>query len=310
MDGSNPSPERTHHLRTLGSPVRRPRILLALFVAAHSSVGGASTTALAEPAGDVCLRLDTGAGAITLRLARAAAPAAISAIARLATNPIYDAGVVPRPAAASATGYFDGLAFDYTRPHLEIRLAAREPVAAFTVASELDAAALGLETTLVADAGEAMNAMQFDLLPALKRPNSTRQSTPTLVEWASRFEANGFDASFLVGKSRRELFEAIGYRFTSGLASLPATRGAVALVPASPAESVLSLAILLADHPTRTGRWVVVGQVASGLEVAEALSLAPHALPQAKDYRPLVPAFVLHAEVLSSCPPSTEGGPP
>ena len=231
-------------------------------------------------------------------------------IARLATNPIYDAGVVPRPAAASATGYFDGLAFDYTRPHLEIRLAAREPAAAFTVSSELDAAALGLETSRIADAGEAMNEMQFELLPALKRPNSTRQSTPTLVEWSSRFETNGYDASFLIGKSRRELLEAIGYRFTSGLASLPATRGAVALVPASPTESVLALAILLADHPTRTGRWVVIGRVDSGLEVAEAISLATHALPQAKDYRPLVPASVQNAEVLSSCPPSTEGGPP
>lgn len=290
-----------------GSPVRSPLTPIALLLAACASVGGASTAA---PAGDVCLRLETGAGAITLQLARAAAPEAISAIARLATNPIYDAGVIPRPEAATTTSYFDGLAFDYTRPHLEIRLAAREPAAAFTVSSELDAGALGLETSRIADVGEAMNALQFDLLPAIQRPNSTRQSTPTLVEWASRFETNGYDSSFLVGKSRRELLEAIGYRFTNGLSSLPATRGVVALVPASPTESVLSLAILLADHPTRTGRWVVIGQVASGLEVAESISLAPHALPQAKDYRPLVPAIVQNAEVLSSCPPSTEGGTP
>lgn len=106
------------------------------------------------------------------------------------------------------------------------------------------------------------------------------------------------------------MFEAIGYRFTAGLASLPALRGAVALVPASPTESLLSLAILLADHPTRTGRWMIVGRVVQGLEVAESIALAPHAVPEAKDNRPLVPTIVRQAELLTACPATSGGGSP
>lgn len=293
-------------MRVCGFPVRCPPRLRLLLLALGAVLVGAP----AAQAGDPCLRLDTAGGPITLQFARAAAPGTIAAIERLAAGPIYDPGVVPRPEAARSTGYFDGLAFDYTRPHLEIRLAAREPAAAFTVPTELDAAALGLDLQRVADAGEAMNLLQLELLPAIQRPNSTRRSTPALEEWSRRFASSGYDASFLVGKSRRELFEAIGYRFAAGLASLPARRGAVALVPASPTESVLSLAILLADHPTRTGRWMIVGRVLEGLEVAESIALAPHAVPEAKDNRPLVPTVVRQAELLTDCPATSGGGSP
>lgn len=292
-------------MQALGFRFFHPAVLAALLAAQSSS-----TLASPPQAGNVCLRFDTAQGAITVQFLRAAAPEAVAAIERLARGPIYDADLLPRPAAAATTGYFDGLAFDYTRPHLEIRLAVRAPAAAFTVATELDAAALGLEGDRIRDAGEAMEVMQLELLPALKRPSSTRQSTPTLEEWSRRFETNSYDASFLVGKSRSELLEAIGYRFTSGLASLPANRGAVALVPASPSESLLSLAILLADHPTRTGRWMVVGEVLEGLAVAEAIALAPHARPQARDNRPLVPTLVHRAEVLTGCLSATGGAPP
>jgi cyclophilin family peptidyl-prolyl cis-trans isomerase len=260
-------------------------------------------------ADDPCLRFETQAGTIIVRLARDAAPEAVAAVERLARGPILNLDLLPRPNAARSSGYFDGLAFGYARPHLEIRLPARAPASAFVVPAELDAVALGLDRERIADAGKAMDLLQMELLPALQHPGSERVATPTLEAWARRFTAD-HDPSFLVGKSRQETLEALGYRFQRGLASLPATRGAVALVPVSPTEARLTLAILVADHPSRTGRWVVVGRVVEGLGVAESIASRPLAQPALKDFRPLAPVGVDRAQLLESCAPSAQGDPP
>ncbi|KAB2949468.1 MAG: hypothetical protein F9K18_15250 [Thermoanaerobaculia bacterium] len=299
------NPPRAARSRT---PLRR-RAAALLLTAPWLAGASAGTGRPAEAAGDPCLRLETREGALVLRLSRAAAPDAVAAIERLARGPIWNLELVPRPEAARAAGYFEGLAFDYARPHLELRLPARAPAAAFTVEAELDAARLGLDRERVADVGEAMDLMQFQLLPALKRPNSERAATPVLEEWARRFEVD-HDPSFLVGKSRQEILEAVGFRFRSGLASLPATRGAVALVPVSPTRAELSLAILLADHPTRTGRWVVVGRVAEGLELADAISARPLAEPALRDNRPRHPVVVEGARLDSTCDSASKGEEP
>lgn len=287
---------------------RRARRRTAALVCAWAPLGCASAFASTTPAPapDPCLRLETAGGAIVLRLSRAAAPGAVAAIERLALGPIWNLDLVPRPEAARAAGYFEGLAFDYARPHLELRLPARAPGAAFSLEAELDATALGLDRERVADVGEAMDLMQFQLLPALKRPNSERVATPLLEEWARRFETD-HDPAFLVGKSRQEILEAVGFRFRAGLGSLPATRGAVALVPASPTTAELSLAILLADHPTRTGRWVVVGRVAEGLDLADAISARPLAEPALRDNRPRHPVVVERARLDPTCDSASKG---
>lgn len=261
-----------------------------------------------EPAPPLCLRLDTAEGAIVIQLAPDAAPAAVAAIVRLARGPIYDAAVLPNPEAAKGTGYFDGQPFDFAKPNLELRLASRAPVAAFSVEAELDAAAVGLDERKVADAGEAMDRLQMELLPARHRPTSERRSTPRLEEWAARFEQGGYDPSFLIGTSHEELLEAIGYRFTDGLATRAAVRGAVALVPSSPTEATMSFTILLADHARRTGRWVVVGHVVSGLELADAIASRPLASVEMRNYRPLQPVSVERATLIESCEKIQEGG--
>lgn len=260
-------------------------------------VAGAAATSGSD---DPCLHFETAAGTLVLQLSREAAPNAVATLERLARGPILNPDLLPHPEAAGATGYFDGLAFDYARPKLELRLPARVPAAAFRVDAELDAGALDLDRELVPDAGKAMDLLQMELLPALKRPNSERIATPELAAWAKRFEAD-HDPAFLVGKSRQELLEAVGYRFQSGLASLPATRGAVALVPVSPTEASLTLSILVADHPLRTGRWVVVGRVVAGLEVADAIAARPLAQPALRDYRPLAPVAIDRARLSTGC---------
>ena len=155
--------------------------LLLLGLGAPAEAG----TSPAPP--DPCLWLETRLGAVVVRLDRAAAPNAVATIERLARGPIYDLELVPRPDAAKGAGYFDGLAFDYTRPHAEIRLASRRPEAAFLVEAELDGVALGLDRDLVADVGEAMDVMQRELVPTLTRPTTERRPTPLLEEWVRRF---------------------------------------------------------------------------------------------------------------------------
>ena len=292
------------------TPERGAGPALPFLLAAGLIAAGVPALAVGAPAADVpCLRFETSAGTLVLELSRAAAPRAVAALERLARGPILNLELLPHPEAAATAGYFDGLAFDYARPKLELRLPARVPAAAFAVPAELDAVALGLDQERVTDAGKAMDLMQMELLPALLHPNSTRAATPTLAAWAKRFETD-HDPAFLVGKSRQELSEALGYRFQRGLASLPATRGAVALVPVSPTEARLTLAILLADHPVRTGRWVVVGRVASGLEVADAIAGRPLAQPALKDYRPLTPVAIDRAQLLTGCEMAAQGDTP
>lgn len=286
--------------------VRLPKLgRIAFAMLVQTTLAAADPTA---PPAPPCLRLETAEGAIVIALAPDAAPAAVATIERLARGPIYDPTVLPNPDAAQATGYFDGQPFDFARPKLELRLAGRAPASAFSVPAELDATALGLDELKVADPGEAMDRLQMELLPARKRPTSERRATPRLEEWATRFEQGGYDPSFLVGTSHKELLEAIGYRFTDGLATRPALRGAVALVPSSPTEATMTLSILLADHPRRTGRWVVVGQVIAGLELADAIASRPLASVEMRNYRPLSPVTVERASLLASCEETSEGG--
>jgi len=288
-----------------GSPLhhRVPCALLSLVVTLSACAWGAPARAQS------CLQLDTELGTISIELQPTAAPGAVALIEKLALGPIYELDLVPRPDAARDRGYFDGLSFDFAKPKLEIRLPARVPAAAFVIPTELDAVALGLDRERVADAGEAMNRLQFDLLPARKRPSAERRSTPRLEEWARRFETD-YDPSFLVGTSIQEIREAIGYEYRDGLESLPATRGAVALVPVSPTEAELTLTILLADHPRRTGRWMVIGRVASGLEIADRIAMRPLAQVERRDYRPLHPVQVDRGRLSANCSNELKGGTP
>ena len=266
---------------------------------------------------DPCLRLETTAGAIVLRFDRAASPEAIAALEK------------------GDGSSFAGLAFDFERPHLELRLAPRPADSDSTVELVNDAAALGLDQKRIADAGEAMNVLQFELLPAAQRAATRRKpepperenpgqqsgdlraeddgdgegeepATPQLAAWRERFEKD-YDPSFLVGTSRREILEALGYRFRSGLDSKPPSRGTVALVPASPTRARLELSILLADHPTRLGKWLVVGRVVSGLDAAEAISLQPLADARLDDGRPRDPLLVQRSAWLDRCPDTAPG---
>ncbi len=173
-------------------------------------------------------------------------------------------------------GRFDGLTIDYTRPRVEVRTS--DIPGAEDVPATIDASSLGLDTKRIADRGEAMNVMQDKLLPAYRSALRGKPLTPLLETWLAEW-FDGYDPSFLVGTSYQQVYEALGYVYTPGLASRPVTRGSVALVPRGPGMASERLSIALSDLAHRDGRWMVVGEVIGGLDLVERIALAPLATP-------------------------------
>ena len=188
------------------------------------------------------------------------------------------------------SGGFDGVGFDWVRPHTEIRSTA--PKSGPTLPSELDAWALGLDQQQIADAGAAMRTIQGELEPAWMASGSS--ASPQLQQWIQQWRAT-FTPDFLIGISRAEINAALGYPRHPGVATLPVRRGSVALVPSSAGFTTLALAIVLRDQPARDGRWVVVGEVRSGLDIAEKIALQPRVHP--KFQQPVKPVLVLRTRV-------------
>ncbi len=222
------------------------------------------------------LVLATGRGPIVARLHEAAAPQAVRRLAGLAkgSDPHLSAGQDTAPAA----GYYDGLTFIHTQPHIEIVTDVRESGEPVEIDAELDAVALGLDRRRIGDAGEAMDIAQRELSTTYKRLLKSGQVPPRLQQWMDKLYST-HDAAFLVGVSHQEINEALGYVYQEGLESRPVTRGALMLKPLSPSVASARLSIALVDLPQRTGRWVVVGRVVEGLETAQEISVQPLADP-------------------------------
>jgi len=245
------------------------------------------------------LLLETEAGTISIRLAPAAAPESVARIVRLARGPIFRAEMLAEPESAREVGYFDGLTFDYTHPGVELRAACRAPAELFETPVEIDAAALGLDADRLADSAAAMRVLQEELFPAASRRGLV---SPLLAQWLDEWQAT-MRPEFLVGASRQQVNEALGWRYRSGLASRPVLRGAVFLPSRTPEAASLALGIALADLPRRTGRETVVGEVESGLEVAERIALAPLLDPGSRLYRPRQPVRILAASIVDGPSP-------
>ena len=280
-------------------------IPLAILVLAGAASGGSPCLDGSREVGTVpFLVLRTELGAIEIELVPEAAPTAVGWLVRLARGPLFHPDLAA-PAGAPV-GFYDGLTFDFTRPHVELITETRRPAHLFTTETRIDAAALGLDRSLIADSAEAMSVLQQELLPEVIRHKKRGEVTPGLRAWADRWYEDR-NPDFLVGVSHREVNEALGYAYEPGLASLAPERGTVALWPESPRRSTARLAIFLTDLPERTGRWMVVGRVIEGLGVAEAIASRPLAPgPLYSQHRPLDPVAIESTHV--ECRPGRRGG--
>ncbi len=154
---------------------------------------------------------------------------------------VLDAQTAPQAVAAIRTAMqtqgYDGVTIEWIRtahgnPY---RLT---PRSRGHLASELDARALGLHQQHIKDAGAAMNAIQFELEPAFVRAGA--DATAQLREWIATWRQH-FEPSFLIGVSRQQINEALGYRYQNGhalTARAPRQRG---LVPAKTRQHHIGL---------------------------------------------------------------------
>lgn len=277
--------------------IRRPRDRARIFgpaffvLAALLAAGGAAGELLCET-GRPFFLLTTTEGAIRIELAEEAAPKTIRRLVRLAEGPIFNPDLVPSPP-APPTGYYDGLAFDYANPHIEIISELRPPEGLVELANEISAEALALDRSRIDNPGEAMDVMQMELLPAYQAHRKQGVPTGRLGEWIDKWYES-YQPDFLVGVTRQQINEALGHAYEKGLASLPPIRGAVGLAPSRPGHSTPRLSILLSDIPQRNGRWMVIGRVVEGLELAQDISLRDRVPGPYGDrfHRPLVPVVI------------------
>jgi cyclophilin family peptidyl-prolyl cis-trans isomerase len=257
---------------------RKLGVLLALGVASTLS-GPTGSGGLCAGSESSYLVFVTDEGSIVAELYESAAPRTLRQLADLIRN--------PEPAASSLT-------FNYTHAHIEIYAEPLRSKESLLLPNEIDAEALGLDQVRISDAGEAMDVFQQELIPAYNRVKGGGKFHPKLREWMTKWRET-MDASFLVGASRKEILEAMGYVYTERLDSRPVTKGALTLEPDSPTHAVARFGIALSDLPTRLGRQMVIGRIVEGLELSDNISTRPLDVPpgvRSLDYAPKDPIVI------------------
>lgn len=292
---------RRNHVQA--SRARRWRVILCILATvggigcSHSEIEPGEPVPAQPTAARATATLRTARGDVVVEIEPTAAPETIAQWLRLVQGSSSGSSAgVGEPAGP----YYDGLAFAFTRPHVEIVTEARQPAPeGIEVDVEIDAASLGLDRKKIGDRAEAMKVLQWELIRAHAEMGKGEDRPERLKQWIEEWRATG-SADFLIGTSWQQINEALGYEYRRGLQSLPVTSGAVALQPLSPTRASMRLSIAIADMPQRTGRWMVIGRVVEGLEVAEEISvqtLRGQGTPEAKNFQPLDPVIIDRVDV-------------
>ncbi len=165
------------------------------------------------------------------------------------------------------------------------------------VPQEINATALGLDQALIETAGEAIDVLQFELAKADKAWKRDGNRPAQYQVWLDEFMTTSVPTNML-GTSRKEITELLGYRYIDDVASLSPTAGAVYLRTISPTENQLALTILLSDRPQLNGRVTVIGRVIEGLEFVRALSNEPVVIQYGKPTKsPVNPPEVVDVRI-------------
>jgi len=235
---------------------------------------------------DPLLHLKTEKGLITIRLYKRVAPKAVEKLTGLIKTK------------KNGKSPYDQLKIVYTNPHIEIRTAIPKGLEKIKFSKELNADSLGLDKKIVKTSAEAMDIWQFKLLKFFTKHKKDGKLSPQLKKWLSIWDKQ-MNANFLIGVSAKEINEAMNYHYSNDVVSIPVSKGTVLLKSFSTMESSPSLVIALADIPERTGKWVVIGRVTDGLEIAEKISVLPNSGMKAPRYVPVNPIKIIKMEVVT-----------
>lgn len=262
-----------------------PLSLLALSAlhACSRPVTAAKTEVSCPEADLLNLTLQTEMGNIVAAIRPNAAPGAIAQAIALANAP------------PSGERSYENTVFGYVHPHVEIRMTGAP---ADRLPAELDAHALGLDTKLIQpeDAYAVLRWEVLELYTAYKKNKEALH--PDIVDWATRWRQTN-QSDLLAGVSRQRVNEALGYRYQADLKSMPVEEGSMVLIPAeNQNETTLNLGIILDKQlARRTGKWVAIGTVTEGLEVARQISLGERFKDRDRRRIPIRPVTITHTAV-------------
>ncbi len=262
--------------------------LVLIFIGLSSALATlAGSEGIAEPLCDVStpipyLLVNTDQGQLTIELFESAAPRTARWLVDLAGGSQSEVDVV---------GHYDGLSFDHTQPRIEIRTAIRPSPQPLTIKKEINAEALALDKKVISSIREASLVLQMELIKSRRRGKRTSEPNVQLSAWTEEWRRTN-SPEFLIGVSRKRINEVLGHEYQQGIASQPIERGTVTLRPASPRLSTSQLSISLVDRPDRTGQWVAIGQVKSGLELADAISSRPLVATKLQPFTPRSPVGI------------------
>lgn len=292
----------------------RSRIMVLVFFAACGGGLFVGAGELDESSTDHCsdgdsirLTLETNEGSIVIDLDPKAAPDAVAMIAALARGPVFNPQFITERGDGNSVGYYDGLFFDRALPGAEIATEIRQPRYAIQLPFQIDAEALGLDLRTIDTYSDAMNVWQHEILPYEGSIHGREDPHPILAGWLAEWREE-MEPDFLVGASQLDINLAVGYRYTSGLPSIPVRRGTVALRSSTRRSATPALAIVLRDRPDQDGRRMVVGRVVEGLELAEVWSRRQLTPTKRHSNRPLDPVRVISSHIACVPVPGSQQG--
>jgi len=253
-----------------------PALLLVGSLLSLPALGDSNSARLAmEDSSNPMLVLNTSRGDIYLEMLTREAPQNVNRFMALAT------GEVEFVDAATATSYrphyFDGMRFHRVLPGFLIQ--AGSPVyhslgaPAELLADEINADALGLDQVKVLNPDGTFNAMlditsKEDFDAQILRPLYQSLNINTVAALESRQVEV---LQLLQQMTVKRAYENQGYRFSSRNPSRPVTRGVVALANQGPNSNGPEFFISLADAPTLTGKYTVIGRVVEGMEIVDTI---------------------------------------
>ena len=232
----------------------------------------------------------TSAGAFTVELYPDLAPANVALF-------LERAGLRPaRPGVARLVG--SELCASWPHGYLEFGCTpgpadrpARPLVERVRTPDEIDGVAMGLDRDVIEDPKEVDAFWQLELWPraaALER--SGRRVPPRLAGLVGEIRRRGPEAAREIrGWTRRELLEAVGYRWKRGGSPFRVRRGVLATANRWPGEADARFLVALGDLPERDGRATVYGRIVAGWDTLAAIER----MPLGNYHRPEAPVRIL-----------------
>lgn len=272
-------------------------IAIAAFgTAVSTAVASTDDVAFCAPPQRSVIVLNTYDGAIEIEVFPEAAPVAVNQLLRLVEGPIFRDEFTTAGPDRELVGYFDGLFFDHARRGHEVGTSIRSPSSSMLIRMQMDATALGLEDRRVESSSDAMEIWQNEIVPYEGSIHGRKDPPGLLGEWMTEWKET-MRPDFLVGASRKDINEALGYVYETGLPSLPVRRGAVGLRRISKEWTTPAIIIALNDRPDLDGRRMIIGNLISDIEIVDQISRRRLTPTKSERNRPLNPTPILDGRV-------------